>query len=50
MVVIGGGLCGILTAYQLTKEGLDVVVVEKNRIASGITKNTTAVITAQHEV
>ena len=50
VVVIGGGLCGILTAYQLTQEGLDVVVVEKNRIASGITKNTTAVITAQHDV
>lgn len=50
VVVVGGGLCGILTAYRLMSEGLDVVLVEKNRIASGITKNTTAVITAQHDV
>ena len=48
VLVIGGGLCGILCAYFLQKAGVDYVLVEGNRIASGITKNTTAKITSQH--
>ncbi len=47
-VVIGAGMAGILTAYFLKKEGVDVVVVEAGRIAGGQTKNTTAKITSQH--
>ncbi len=46
--VIGAGMAGILTAYFLKKEGVDVVVVEAGRIAGGQTKNTTAKITSQH--
>lgn len=49
VVVIGGGLCGILCAYYIKKRGFSVVVVEKDHIGMGITKNTTAVITAQHD-
>ena len=48
VLIIGGGLCGILCAYFLKKAGVDCVVVEGNKIASGITKNTTAKITFQH--
>ena len=48
VLVVGGGLCGILCAYFLQQEGIDYVLVEKDRIAGGITKNTTAKITAQH--
>ncbi len=47
-VVIGAGMCGILTAHFLAKSGQKVIVVEANRIGSGQTKNTTAKITAQH--
>lgn len=47
-LVIGAGMAGILTAYFLKKEGVDVVVVDAGRIAGGQTKNTTAKITAQH--
>ncbi len=46
--VIGAGLVGILTAYRLQVEGLNVIVLEADRIASGQTGHTTAKITSQH--
>ena len=46
--IIGGGICGITTAYYLTKKGYNVIVVEKNEIANGVTGHTTAKITSQH--
>ncbi|MEG1895326.1 MAG: FAD-dependent oxidoreductase, partial [Oscillospiraceae bacterium] len=48
VAIIGGGLCGILTAYRLAEKGKKAIVLEANSIASGQTKNTTAKITAQH--
>lgn len=48
VLIIGGGLCGILCAYFLKNAGVDYILVEGNRIASGNTKNTTAKITSQH--
>lgn len=48
VLIIGGGLCGILCAYFLQQAGVDYILVEGGRIASGITKNTTAKITSQH--
>ncbi len=50
VLIIGGGLCGILCAYQLQASGIDYILVEAEKIASGITKNTTAKITSQHGV
>ena len=47
-VVIGGGMAGILIAYQLEKSGIRTVILEAGRIAGGQTKNTTAKITSQH--
>lgn len=47
-LVIGAGITGILTAYFLSKRGYEVIVVEKDTIASGQTGRTTAKITAQH--
>ncbi len=49
VAVIGAGMAGILTAYYLTKRGIQTIVVEANRIGSGQTKGTTAKITSQHE-
>ncbi len=47
-VVIGGGMAGILTAYQLKEAGVEAVVLEADRVGSGQTQNTTAKITSQH--
>lgn len=48
VLVIGGGMAGILCAYMLDRAGVDYVLVEADRICSGITRNTTAKITSQH--
>ncbi len=48
VLIIGGGIAGLLCAYELKKAGIDCVVAEAKNIAGGITKNTTAKITAQH--
>ena len=48
VLVIGGGMCGILTAYFLKRAGVQVLLVEKGQVGSGVTKHTTAKITAQH--
>jgi glycine/D-amino acid oxidase-like deaminating enzyme/nitrite reductase/ring-hydroxylating ferredoxin subunit len=46
--VIGAGMAGLLTAYFLQEKGLKTVMVEADRIAGGVTQNTTAKITSQH--
>lgn len=48
VLIIGGGIAGLLCAYMLEQANVNYVLVEANRICSGITKNTTAKITAQH--
>ena len=48
VLIIGGGITGLLCAYQLHQAGVNYVLVEADRICSGITKNTTAKITSQH--
>ena len=48
VLVIGGGLAGLLTAWSLREKGIDATVVEQDRICSGTTGNTTAKVTAQH--
>jgi glycine/D-amino acid oxidase-like deaminating enzyme/nitrite reductase/ring-hydroxylating ferredoxin subunit len=41
-VVVGSGIAGISTAYELAIEGQKVIVVDRGRIAGGITARTTA--------
>lgn len=48
VLVVGGGIAGILCAYTLKNAGVDVTLVEANRICSGVTGYTTAKITSQH--
>ena len=48
VLIIGGGMAGILCAYFLQERGVPYILVEGRTICSGITKDTTAKITAQH--
>lgn len=46
--VIGGGITGLSTAYYLTKNGYNVCLLERDKLAHNTTGNTTAKITSQH--
>ncbi len=48
VLIIGGGLAGLLCAYTLIQEGVSCALIEADRICHGVTRNTTAKITAQH--
>lgn len=48
IVIVGGGLTGLTTAYYLSKAGKKVIVLEKDKICSHTSGNTTAKITSQH--
>lgn len=48
VIVAGAGLAGLLTAYYLKEQGIKVLVLEADEIASGQTEGTTAKITSQH--
>ncbi|KAA1039603.1 FAD-dependent oxidoreductase [Macrococcus equipercicus] len=50
VLVVGGGIAGILAAYQLAKAGREVTVLEGQRLAQVTTAGTTAKITAQHHL
>ena len=46
--IIGGGLVGAITLYLLAKKGVNVMLLEKNKICMGVTANSTAKLTSQH--
>ena len=47
-VVIGGGLCGVTTAYLLVLGGMNVMLLEADRLGHGSSGHTMAKVTAQH--
>ncbi|MFF3501240.1 FAD-dependent oxidoreductase [Streptomyces sp. NPDC003247] len=46
--VVGAGVAGLSTAWELARRGRSVAVLEAHRIAAGVTGHTTAKLTAQH--
>ncbi|MEP2237299.1 MAG: FAD-dependent oxidoreductase, partial [Maribacter sp.] len=48
VLVIGGGIVGLSTAYYLEKEGFDVTVVDKGDITSGASFVNAGYITPSH--
>ena len=48
VLVIGGGMAGVLCAWNLHREGIDCTLIEANRIMQGVSGRTTAKITSQH--
>ncbi|MDV4151506.1 FAD-dependent oxidoreductase [Clostridium sp. AL.422] len=50
VVIIGGGIAGILTAYMLKEKNINAVILERNKVLKGNTINTTAKITIQHNI
>lgn len=50
VAIIGGGLAGISTAYYLSKNGLKVAVLEKEKLCYCTTGGSTGKITSQHGI
>jgi glycine/D-amino acid oxidase-like deaminating enzyme/nitrite reductase/ring-hydroxylating ferredoxin subunit len=50
IAIVGGGMVGILSAYQLHKYGLKIAILESSRILNNTTGHTTAKITSQHDL
>lgn len=48
VLIIGGGLAGLLCAWNLTRAGVDCMLIEQSRIMGGVSGRTTAKLTAQH--
>jgi len=48
VLIIGGGLAGILCAWNLSRAGVRCALIEQGRIMGGVSGRTTAKLTSQH--
>ncbi|MDD2409256.1 MAG: FAD-dependent oxidoreductase [Bacilli bacterium] len=48
ILIIGGGLAGLMCAYNFMKNNIDFILVDSKKLASGVSANTTAQITYAH--
>ncbi|MGL4911536.1 MAG: NAD(P)/FAD-dependent oxidoreductase, partial [Romboutsia sp.] len=49
-LIVGGGIVGVTTAYLLSKNGINVVIVDANKIGHGSSGRNTGKITSQHDI
>lgn len=50
VIIVGGGIAGLHTAYLLKQQGKRVAVIEATKIAAGVSGHTTAHITSEHNL
>lgn len=50
VIIVGAGITGIATAFEMTERGLDVIIIDADQVLQGTTGHTTAKITSQHDV
>ena len=50
ILIIGGGIAGILSAYELSKSNKKIVLVERNKLFSGVTSKMTAKVTVLEDI
>lgn len=48
VLIVGGGLAGVLSAWRLSRAGVDCALIEAGRLCRGVTGCTTGKITSQH--
>ena len=48
IVVLGGGVVGVTTAYQLQRDGHEVVILERNEVAAGASWGNAGMIAPGH--
>jgi len=49
VLIIGGGIVGVLCAYELQSRNINYILVEKEKIGKKTSKDTTAFLTIHHE-
>ena len=50
VAIIGGGIAGLWCAYKLTRAGKKICILEANKIGSGVTSGSTAILTYAQDV
>ena len=45
ILIIGGGIAGLITAYMLSENNKNITLIDKNNIGNGINNKTTDKIT-----
>src|SRR5947209_19716359 len=48
-VIVGSGIAGLSTAYELSGQGQKVIVLDRGKIGNGMTARTTAHLTANND-